>query len=114
MSSVSLFAYEGAAEPEASAQNGVAIIASMPLDHLADEELASRYREAASPAAREPYVDELFRRNYSRVARWCLRFTNDRESAADLSQDVFTNAYQNLHSFQGQSRFSTWLFSIAR
>jgi RNA polymerase sigma-70 factor (ECF subfamily) len=86
----------------------------MPLDHLADEELASRYREAASPAAREPYVDELFRRNYARVARWCLRFTNDRESAADLSQEIFTKAYQNLPSFQGQSKFSTWLFSIAR
>jgi RNA polymerase sigma-70 factor, ECF subfamily len=96
------------------ARPGVAIIKGMPLDHLADEELASRYRDAANPAEREQYIDELFRRNYSRVARWCLRFTADRETAADLSQEIFAKAYQNLKSFQGQSKFSTWLFSIAR
>ena len=116
MSSASLFSYGAVGEPErpTPARNGVATIALMPLDHLDDEEIASRYREAVSPAEREPYVDELFRRNYARVARWCLRFTNDRESAADLSQEIFTKAYQNLQSFQGQSRFSTWLFAIAR
>jgi RNA polymerase sigma-70 factor, ECF subfamily len=85
----------------------------MPHD-LSDQELEVRYRGAATSAEREPYIDELFRRNYARVARWCLRFTTDRETAADLSQEVFTRAYQNLASFQGQSKFSTWLFSIAR
>src|SRR5215475_12777690 len=86
----------------------------MPLDHLADEELAGRYRDAANPAEREQFIDELFRRNYPRVARWCLRFSSDRETASDLAQEVFAKAYQNLNSFQGQSKFSTWLFSIAR
>src|SRR6476659_2749032 len=86
----------------------------MPLDHLADEELAARYQGAANSDEREPYIDELFRRNYAKVARWCLRFAADREAAADLAQEVFARAYQNLHSFQGQSKFSTWLFSIAR
>jgi RNA polymerase sigma-70 factor (ECF subfamily) len=86
----------------------------MPLDHLADEELAQRYREAANSTEREPYIDELFRRNYAKVARWCLRFAADREAAADLAQEVFTRAYQNMPSFRGQSKFSTWLFSIAR
>jgi RNA polymerase sigma factor (sigma-70 family) len=90
------------------------IIGPMLLDNLTDEELARRYRESGNSAEREKYVDELFRRNYTRVARWCLRFTSDRETAADLAQEVFTRAYQNLASFQGQSKFSTWLFSIAR
>lgn len=80
---------------------------------LPDGELLELYRAAAGPA-REPYVNELFQRNYSKVARWCQRFTADRESAADLAQDVFIRAYQNLEAFQGQSKFSTWLFSIAR
>jgi RNA polymerase sigma-70 factor, ECF subfamily len=86
----------------------------MSLDTFTDEELASRYRETANSAEREPYIDELFRRHYARVARWCLRFTPDRENAADLAQEVFTKVYQSLGSFQGQSKFSTWLFSIAR
>jgi RNA polymerase sigma-70 factor, ECF subfamily len=86
----------------------------MSLDTFTDEELAGRYRDTPNSADREPYIDELFRRHYARVARWCLRFTPDRETAADLAQEVFTKVYQNLGSFQGQSKFSTWLFSIAR
>lgn len=95
-----------AVEPEA-------IIEPMSFEQLLDEELVSRYR-AAQASEREEFINELFRRNYSRVARWCLRFAADRESAADLAQEVFTKAYQNLASFQGQSKFSTWLFVIAR
>jgi RNA polymerase sigma-70 factor (ECF subfamily) len=86
----------------------------MSLEHLSDEELAARYQGATDFGASELCINELFRRNYPRVARWCLRFVDDRETAADLSQEVFTKAYQNLKSFQGQSKFSTWLFSIAR
>jgi RNA polymerase sigma-70 factor, ECF subfamily len=92
----------------------VAIIDSMPLESLLDEELVAQYRSAAEAGEREQYINELFRRNYARVARWCLRFTDDRESAADLAQEIFTKVYQNLASFQGQSKFTTWLFVIAR
>jgi|SRR5450755_3299274 len=86
----------------------------MSLDKFTDEDLASSYRKTPDPAEREPFIDELFRRHYARVARWCLRFSPDRETAADLAQEVFSKVYQNLGSFQGQSKFSTWLFSIAR
>ena len=97
-----------------NASGSVAIIGEMPLEELADEELARRYREASDSREGELFVNELFRRNFARVARWCLRFTDDRETAADLSQEILTKAYQNLNSFQGQSKFSTWLFVIAR
>ena len=95
-------------------ERSVAIIEAMSLEQLPDEELVAQYRSKAEVREREQYVDELFRRNYARVARWCLRFTADRESAADLAQEVFAKAYQNLPSFHGQSKFSTWLFVIAR
>ncbi|MBI3645686.1 MAG: RNA polymerase sigma factor [Acidobacteriales bacterium] len=91
-----------------------AIIEPMSLEQLPDEELVARYRSTAGVGEREQYINELFRRNYARVARWCLRFTADHESAADLAQEIFAKAYQNLTSFQGQSKFSTWLFVIAR
>ena len=92
----------------------VAIIGTMSLEELPDEELVAGYRSSAEAGQRDLYINELFRRNYSRVARWCLSFTDDRETAADLAQEVFAKAYQNLSSFQGQSKFSTWLFVIAR
>ncbi|MBA3912446.1 MAG: sigma-70 family RNA polymerase sigma factor [Acidobacteriales bacterium] len=86
----------------------------MPLEQLTDEELISKYRTGEDVQARDPYLDQLFRRYFTRVARWCMRFTTDRENAADLAQEVLTKAYQNLPSFQAQSKFSTWLFVIAR
>jgi RNA polymerase sigma-70 factor (ECF subfamily) len=98
----------------AAPEKPVAIIEAMSLEQLPDEELVAQYRSTAEVRQREQYVDELFRRNYNRVARWCLRFTDDRESAADLAQEIFSKAYQKLSSFQGQSKFSTWLFVIAR
>lgn len=98
----------------AVAERAGAIIDPMSLEQLLDEELVAQYRSTAEAGEREQYINELFRRNYARVARWCLRFTDDRESAADLAQEVFAKAYQNLGSFQGQSRFSTWLFVVAR
>lgn len=99
---------------EPAAESSVAIIGAMSLEQLPDEELVAKYRSTVENAEREQYINELFRRNYTRVARWCLRFATDREAAADLAQEVFTRAYQNIPSFQGQSKFSTWLFVIAR
>jgi RNA polymerase sigma-70 factor (ECF subfamily) len=36
------------------------------------------------------------------------------EDAYDLTQDVFLKAYRSLKTFRGDSKFSTWLFTIAR
>jgi RNA polymerase sigma factor (sigma-70 family) len=92
----------------------VVIIPRMPLEQLSDEELVAQHRSATEVREREHYINELFRRHYTRIARWCLRFTSDRETAADLAQEIFIKAHQNLNSFQGGSKFSTWLFVIAR
>lgn len=109
----------GFAGPSESEQSQVRrarpnIIGAMGLPELTDEELVARYRDDANLQERELCIDELFRRNYARVGRWCLRFASNRESAADLAQEVFARAYQHLSSFQGQSKFSSWLFTIAR
>lgn len=43
-----------------------------------------------------------------------LRFTENREDAEEISQDVFVKAYRSLSDFRGESKFSTWLFAITR
>ncbi len=43
-----------------------------------------------------------------------LRFTDNREDAEEIAQDVFIKAYRSLADFRGDAKFSTWLFTIAR
>jgi RNA polymerase sigma-70 factor (ECF subfamily) len=92
----------------------VAIIPEMRWEDLTDEALIVRYRAEAGQASAEQSLNELFRRHHVKVARWCLSVTGDRESAADLAQEICVKAYQNLSYFKGQSKFSTWLYSITR
>jgi RNA polymerase sigma factor (sigma-70 family) len=65
-------------------------------------------------AESEDLFSEIFRRYHSRVTAWCFRLTRNRSRAHDLGQEVFFKAYRHRHSFRGDSRFSTWMYAIAR
>ncbi len=84
------------------------------MQQFSDEELIaqSRLRGPASPS--DPYVEELFRRHHRKVALWCLRYAAGREDALDLAQEVLAQTFRRLDSFQGNSKFSTWLYTICR
>lgn len=43
----------------------------------------------------------------------CYRILRQREDAEDAAQMVFIKAYKKLNSFKGNSKFSTWLYTIA-
>jgi RNA polymerase sigma-70 factor, ECF subfamily len=47
------------------------------------------------------------------VFRTCMGFLHDKDDADDLTQDIFLQAYQSLHSFKGEAAFSTWIYRIA-
>ena len=81
---------------------------------LSDEELVAKYQEQGGPPLGTPYADELFQRHYSRVSLWCYRVAGDRDAATDLAQEVFVKAWSHLGHFRADSKFSTWLFMIAR
>jgi RNA polymerase sigma factor (sigma-70 family) len=57
------------------------------------------------------YAD-LVRRHQRFVFTLALRFAKGREDAEEITQDCFIKAYRSLSQFQGQSKFSTWLYSI--
>jgi RNA polymerase sigma-70 factor (ECF subfamily) len=84
------------------------------MEEISDEELLLRYRAAADSSAGNSLLNQLFQRHHSRVAAWCYRLTGDVDSSADLAQEIFLKAFQRLDSFRGDSRFTTWLYTIAR
>jgi RNA polymerase sigma-70 factor (ECF subfamily) len=79
-----------------------------PADEADDRFIASRV------AAGEK---ELFRylmvRHQRAVYGMGRSFFRSDEDAADFVQDVFLKVYRSLSRFEGRSRFSTWLYSIA-
>jgi RNA polymerase sigma-70 factor (ECF subfamily) len=53
-------------------------------------------------------------RQYDRhIYRLALNITGNEADAEDVLQEAFLKAYANLRSFQGESRFYTWLVRIA-
>ena len=42
-----------------------------------------------------------------------IRIVKVREEAEEVAQDSFIKAYESLSSFRGESKFSSWLYSIA-
>src|SRR5471030_1944374 len=57
------------------------------------------------------YAD-LIKRHQRFVFTLAMRFAKKREDAEEIAQDCFIKAYRSLSSFQGQSKFTTWLYSI--
>ena len=49
----------------------------------------------------------------SKVLNICYRFLLDKQDAEDVSQDVFIEVFESLHSFRGDAQLSTWIYRIA-
>ena len=43
----------------------------------------------------------------------CFRFTHNKETTEDLTQEVFIEVYRSINTFRGDSKFSTWIYRIA-
>jgi RNA polymerase sigma-70 factor, ECF subfamily len=55
---------------------------------------------------------ELVNRYQNFVFTITLRYTQQREDAEEIAQDIFVKAYRSLADFRGESKFSTWLYTI--
>jgi RNA polymerase sigma-70 factor (ECF subfamily) len=54
----------------------------------------------------------LYEENVGRVHALARRMVGP-DHANELTQDVFVRAWQKLHTFRGEARFSTWLHRLA-
>lgn len=57
--------------------------------------------------------EELINLHSQRVYRTLVGILGDPEEARDAMQDTFLKVFQHLADFQGRSKFSTWLVTIA-
>ena len=82
---------------------------------------ATAAAHASSPAPQIPELpgaallrefDTLYQDHYRRVYRQCLRMIRNPEDAEDLTQEVFLQLFRKVHTFRGDSSFSTWLHRL--
>ncbi|HZP11133.1 MAG TPA: RNA polymerase sigma factor [Nevskiaceae bacterium] len=68
---------------------------------------------AAAAAGDAGAFEQLYRTHASRVYGLCVRLVNgDRAKAEQYAQDAFVRAWENLKSFRGSAKFSTWLHRL--
>jgi RNA polymerase sigma-70 factor (ECF subfamily) len=82
--------------------------ASHDATHNEDYELITRCKNGDIQA-----FESLVKKYQERIYSIVYNMTANHEDAADLAQETFIKAYQALHTFKGNSSFSTWLFRIA-
>lgn len=81
----------------------------MTQSELTDTELIKRILQGE-----QAFFAQLVQRYQQYVFTLVLRFTDSREDAEEISQDVFVKAYRSLADFRGESKFSTWLYTVVR
>jgi RNA polymerase sigma-70 factor (ECF subfamily) len=68
---------------------------------------------AAAKSGDAAAFEELVSRYERKIFRLTMNITRNREDAEDAMQDAFLKSYSHLKTFQGDSRFYTWLVRIA-
>jgi RNA polymerase sigma-70 factor (ECF subfamily) len=89
--------------------NSLQNIIELAVDSTYNEiELISAARRGDHTAFRQ-----IFEIHVQRIYAFCLRLSAVRQHAEELTQDVFVKAWEKLNTFRGESKFTTWLHSIA-
>jgi RNA polymerase sigma-70 factor (ECF subfamily) len=75
---------------------------------IAEEEIIRQAKEGNAEA-----FEQLYRRYSKRVYHLCLRMVKNEAEAEDLTQEAFMRVFRKIHTFLGQSAFSTWLHRVS-
>jgi RNA polymerase sigma-70 factor (ECF subfamily) len=79
------------------------------LEDTSDEELLRRFNEGDADA-----FEVLVRRYERPLYNFILRSVRRRDRADEILQDVFLKVVTRSNEFKGNSKLSTWLYTIAR
>ncbi len=56
--------------------------------------------------------ERLYELHRNTVYRFAYQMTHSRDEAEDATQEAFVRAFQNLHKFREQAKFTTWILRI--
>lgn len=73
-----------------------------------DEELLAKFLSGD-----ERSFVSLMRRYKEPIMSFTYRFLGDYDEATDIAQETFVRLYRFGHTFKGEVKFSTWLYTIA-
>src|SRR5436309_2268435 len=83
---------------------------SIPAGAAADPDVALMLRLQAGDQAA---FQDLFQKFSPRVVQYARRLVGSEARAEEVTQDVFVQVFRFRHRYRPESRFSTWLFTIA-
>jgi RNA polymerase sigma-70 factor, ECF subfamily len=68
---------------------------------------------ARAQRGEESAFEALFHLHKQRVYSLCLRMIKNTAEAEELTQDAFLQVFRKIHTFRGESAFSTWLHRLS-
>lgn len=75
-----------------------------------DEQLISDYLKKGD----EESLEILIKRYLKPIYSFAFRFSEDRQAAEDIAQEVFIKTWRHLKKFDRKRKFKTWIFAIAK
>lgn len=75
---------------------------------LSDDELVEQILLGNENAA-----EELIKRYYTSILRYCRWHCSNLEKAEDLTQETFLKLFKNLSRYKGKKKFKAYLYTIA-
>ncbi len=76
-------------------------------ESVSDMELLERFSRGEKDC-----FDILVKRYSDMIFSLCCSMMNDYDEGSDCAQETFIRAYRKIHTFQGRSSLSTWLYTI--
>lgn len=75
---------------------------------LSDDELVEQIKSGDEQAA-----EELIKRYYTSILRYCKWHCSNVEKAEDLTQETFYKLFRNISDYRGKKKFKAYLYTIA-
>lgn len=75
---------------------------------LSDDELVEQIQLGDEEAA-----EELIKRYYTSILRYCKWHCSNLEKAEDLTQETFYKLFKNISGYKGKRKFKAYLYTIA-